>query len=395
MAGSLATVVSAAAASSLRAAEAERKMRVAVIGHTGRGDYGHGIDKVWLRVPQAEIVAVADPDDAGRVRALKRLQVEAEGGFADYRKMLSVVKPDVVAIGPRHIDQHRDMAVAAAQFGALGIYIEKPFCRDLAEADAVVQACEKSGTRLAIAHRNRYHPVLPVIKALLEDGAIGQFLEIRVRGKEDQRGGALDLWVLGSHLLNLADYFAGSAVACSASLLQDGRPVKKEDVVEGAEGIGLLAGNEVHARFETQSGVQVFFDSVKGAGTREAGFGLQLIGNEGVIDIRADKEPLAHIRKGNPFLPKSASQLWMAITSAGIGKKEPITDIRAQVAGHLAPAEDLLAAIREKRAPLCSAKDGQVLVEMIMAVFESHRLAGQRVALPLKNREQNPLANLS
>ncbi len=370
-------------------------MRVAVIGHTGRGDYGHGIDKVWLRVPQAEIVAVADPDDAGRSKALKRLHIAKSGGFSNYQKMLNVVKPDIVAIGPRHVDQHRDMAVAAAESGALGIYIEKPFCRDLAEADAVVQACEKSGTRLAIAHRNRYHPVLPVIKALLKDGAIGRFLEIRVRGKEDQRGGALDLWVLGSHLLNLADYFAGPAVACSAVLMQDGRLAKKEDVLEGAEGIGLLAGNEAHARFETERGVQVFFDSVKGAGSREAGFGLQLIGNTGVIDIRADKEPLAHIRKGNPFEPESAARPWVAITSAGIGKKEPITDIRAQVAGHLAPAEDLLAAIREKRAPLCSAKDGQVLVEMIMAVFESHRLAGQRVALPLKNRAQNPLADLT
>ena len=31
-------------------------------------------------------------------------------------------------------------------------------------------------------------------------------------------------------------------------------------VENGAEGIGPLAGNEIHARFETEKGIPVFFD---------------------------------------------------------------------------------------------------------------------------------------
>ncbi|MCB1230603.1 MAG: Gfo/Idh/MocA family oxidoreductase, partial [Verrucomicrobiae bacterium] len=146
----------ASGAFGLRAAEDSEKLRVAVIGHTGRGDYGHGIDKVWLQIPETEIVAVADPVESGRAKAIERLSLKAEAGFESYQEMLNQVKPNIVAIGPRHIDQHRDFAVASAQAGAKGIYIEKPFVRDLAEADEVVAACEKSGTRLAIAHRNRY-----------------------------------------------------------------------------------------------------------------------------------------------------------------------------------------------------------------------------------------------
>ena len=38
---------------------------------------------------------------------------------------------------------------------------------------------------------------------LIEAGRIGQVLEIRARVKEDQRGGGEDLWVLGSHVLDL------------------------------------------------------------------------------------------------------------------------------------------------------------------------------------------------
>jgi hypothetical protein len=37
-------------------------------------------------------------------------------------------------------------------------------------------------------------------------------------------------------------------------------------------------------------------------------------------------------------------------------------------------------------APLCSAEDGRVMVEMISAVFVSHRLGGARVTFPLKTR---------
>ena len=363
-----------------------------MIGHTGRGDYGHGIDKVWLQVPGTRIVAVADPVESGREKAKQRLKLSEGSAYEDYHEMLEAMRPALVAIGPRHIDQHAEMAVAAAETGAKGIYIEKPFCRDLVEADAIVSACEKNGTRLAIAHRNRYHPVLPVIRKLIEDGVIGTPLEIRARGKEDRRGGGLDLWVLGSHLLNLVHHFAGEPVACSATIQKDGRPAEPADVFAGDEGVGPLAGNEVHARFEMESGIPVFFDSIQNAGTREAGFGIQVVGNGGIIDLRADREPLAHLWSGNPHTPSTDPKAWKPITSAGVDQPEPIENIRDLVGGHLAPVRDLIDSIGENRNPLCSAKDGRVVVAMTMAVFDSHRQGGERVSFPLEER-RHPFAD--
>ena len=90
--------------------------RVAVIGRTGKGDYGHGIDTVWAEVPETQVVAVSDDDKMGLAAAAARLKVDQ--AFSDYRQMLDAVKPDIVAICPRWIDQHRDMVVAAAQGGA-------------------------------------------------------------------------------------------------------------------------------------------------------------------------------------------------------------------------------------------------------------------------------------
>ena len=48
--------------------------RVAVIGSSGRGNYGHGMDTVWQHITQAKIVAVADDQPEGLAKAMERLQ---------------------------------------------------------------------------------------------------------------------------------------------------------------------------------------------------------------------------------------------------------------------------------------------------------------------------------
>ena len=136
----------------------------------------------------------------------------------------------------------------------------------------------------------------------------------------------------------------------------------------------------------------VFFDSIVNAGAKTSGFGLQIIGTKGIVDLRFDTEPLAQLLPGNPFEPTKEARAWVPISSAGPGQPEPIADVKDLVTSHLFAVRDLLAAMREDRAPLCSAADGRIVVEMIMAVFESHRLNGQRVTFPLATR-QNPLAS--
>jgi predicted dehydrogenase len=277
--------------------------------------------------------------------------------------------------------------------GVKGIYMEKPFCRTLQEADEMVAACDKAGVRLALAHRNRQHPVMQVVAKLVREGLVGRVLELRGRGKEDARGGALDLWVLGSHVLNMAAFFGGDPVACSAVVRQDGKLVNRGHVKAGDEGIGPLAGNEVHARYELADGLIFYFDSIKDAGVREAGFGLQIIGTKGVIDFRADKEPLAHLLPGSPFQPSAQPRQWIPITSGGVGKPEQVADLARLLSSHELAGRDLLASIEQNRPPLCDAVQGRQTLEMISAVFESHRLGGQQVEFPLKTRV-NPLTLL-
>ena len=81
--------------------------RVAVIGRTGKGNYGHGLDVAWLDMANVEIVAVADEDEKGRAATAARLK--AKSAYADYRQMLEKEKPQIVSVADRWLDQHRDV----------------------------------------------------------------------------------------------------------------------------------------------------------------------------------------------------------------------------------------------------------------------------------------------
>lgn len=355
-----------------------RHFRAAVIGSTGRGDYGHGLDRVWLDVDNVQLVAVADENPDGLAAAATRLKVDRT--YADHRQMLDEVRPDVVSVCPRWVDQHRDMVLAAVERG-IHVYCEKPLARSPREADEMLDAAARTHALIAVAQQTRYSPVLPVVQRLIADGAVGTLREIRARGKEDQRGGGEDLWVLGTHVLDLMRLFGGQPTRCQAEILVTGKPARPEHVAAGNEGLGPLVGDEVHARFSLPEGVEGRFDSVRGAAQKPSRFGVRMVGDKGVIALTTGYLPTATLTRTN-----AASQ---PITSAGLDQPEPLTDGGLDAGNRLA-ARDLLAAIEEQRHPKCSAYESRAVIEMITAVFAAH-VAGGPVPFPLSNRD-NPLA---
>ncbi|MFO7908358.1 MAG: Gfo/Idh/MocA family protein [Planctomycetota bacterium] len=387
-----ATLAAAAATSKMASASKGRPgtYRACVIGHTGRGNYGHGLDRVWLETPGVDLVAVADPNEKGLSSAVKRLGNPK--GYTDYRRMLDAVEPDFVSVAPRWLDQHCEMVVAAAERGVKGIYLEKPMCRTLVEADRMVAACEKNHVKLAIAFQTRYSQKLPVVDSLIDSGDLGKLLEFRARGKEDRRGGGEDLWVLGTHMFDLMLYFGGKPEWCFGSVRQGGKPIGPSDVVEGAEGIGPLAGDRVHAMYQFAGGATGYFDSTRDAGGRPTRFGLAIYGSRGVVQMfNTGHLPEMYFLPDPGWSPARSNKEWIPVSSAGVGKAEPL-DNNGLHGGNLLAVQDLIASVEQDRQPRTSVHVARVATEMIVSVFESQRL-GQPVTLPLQNRE-NPLGNL-
>jgi predicted dehydrogenase len=357
-----------------------KEYRVAVIGRTGRGDYGHGLDVVWKDLENAAIVAVADEDPTGREQAAKRL-----GGpkaYADYHEMLDREQPDVVSVAPRWLDCHRDMVVAAAHHGC-HVLLEKPLCRTLAEADEMIAACEEAGVKLAITHQTRYSPRVDQARKLIADGRLGKLLELRGRGKEDQRGGGEDMMVLGTHVMDLMRYLAGDPKWCFARVLEGGKPVTKAHVRRGAEGIGPLAGDEIHAVYGFDSPTVGYFSTRRSEHAAGKRFGLWVCGDKGGIVLGTGSLPKAWFLE-DPSWSAGGGAQWVEITSAGLGQPEPLEDIGLHL-GNLLIAKDLLRAVETNTQPRGGMHDARAALEMILATYESHRLNAP-VTLPVATR---------
>jgi predicted dehydrogenase len=365
------------------------KYRVAIIGRTKQGDYGHGLDTVWNDVPQAQVVAVADPDAKGLTAAAQR--VKAPRTYADYREMLDKERPQIVSVAARWLDCHRDMVLACAEHRC-HVFLEKPMCQDLEQADEMIAAMEKRNLKLAIAHQTRYSPALAHAKKVMAEGLLGDILELRGRGKEDSRGGGEDLMVLGTHVMDLMRFFAGDPQSCFAQVRANGRLVTKADVREGAEGIGPLAGDEIHAMYRFAGPTVGYFATDRARHGAAARYGLEIRGTKGILTTTMGAFPDVWFVEDPSWQPGRSQAQWKRITSEGIDRPEPVSDPSHRYGNRLI-ALDLIRAIETDARPQGSMYDGRAALEMILAIYESHR-RNAPVPLPLSNRK-HPLRLLS
>ncbi len=365
-------------------AESRPEFTAAVIGHTGQGNYGHDLDLIFTGRSDVKLLAVADPDGAGREKALQR--TGAPCGYADYREMLQKEKPRLVCVAPRWTNQRHAMAAAALRSGA-HVFSEKPFTATLAEADDLLALATASRLKVAVAHQMRLAPNILFLKTEVERGLIGQLVEMRAHGKQDSRAGGEDLVVLGIHLFHLMRLFAGDPLWCTARVLQKRHEISTADAHRAGEDIGPVAGDEIFAQFAFSGGVNATFTS-RAANRDTAGpWGLELGGSQGVVRIFADICPSVYLRSTSEVSGRGKSDQWLPIP--GDSMLEASEAEKTVGRANARVVDDWLASIREARQPACSGHSAMGALEMVMAVFAAG-LKKTRVQFPLKER-QHPL----
>ncbi len=369
--------------------------RVGVIGRTGQGDYGHGLDLAFADLPNAEIISVADADPAGLKAAARR--TGAKQLYTDYREMLSQEHLDLVSVAPRWVDCHHEMVIACAEAGVKGIFCEKPFAATLAEADAMLEACERQGVRVAVAHR-RANAYEQHAKKLVDEGLIGEVQVMRGRGKGDHRSGGQDLMVLGTHILDSMRYFASAEVAWAMGhVTQDGREVTATDAHEGSEGVGPLAGNALSAYYVFRNGIKAHFESYpissSESHTSSRWFGFEVYGTKGILSLRNSPGGELYLYRHGMWLPDDTEIQWERLLLDEWEHRpdgQPRTGAEQMHLSNRLIVTELIEAIEANREVVAASSgyDARATLEMIMAVHESQRLKS-RVDFPLKNRE-NP-----
>lgn len=372
--------------------------RAGAIGRTGGGDYGHFMEMPYRDLPNVTMVAVADADPAGLQAAQQR--TGAAHTYLDYREMLAQEALDVVSVCPRWCDCHPEMVIACAEAGVKAIFCEKPFASTLAEADAMLAACDRHGVRLAVAQR-RAGAYEQHTKHLIEQGVIGQVQMVRRHGQADHRVGAMDLAILGTHILDDMRFLAGADVAWAyGHVTQDGREVTVEDIREGDEGVGLIAGNGLFGYYAFENGVIGYCDSSPAdpSDTRLAHgwLGLEVHGTEGILALRSTPLAELYLYPYRLWLPGSREGQWQRIVLDDWDNHPDGSPCSVNEILHLSNVlivRELLEAIEDERdvtPRVCSGRDARAALEMIMAIHESQRLK-TRVSFPLTNRH-NPYA---
>ena len=367
-----------------------KSFRVAIIGHTGQGNYGHSLDMAFVGVAGAEIVALADPDEEGHKAAVQR--TGAQRGYAEYGEMLEKEQPDIAVIATHDLRDRVELALAAAGSGA-HIYLEKPVAASPEEVDQMMAACERSGSLLVVAHPWRGHPpVQRVALPLIREGKIGEPRLARMYGRGGASGGDRLFLDLCPHFFDFLWQLFGAPHWCHAHVTQDGRSVTPTDLQPGGEGMGLVAGNGIKAYYAFKGGIAAEFESfswypprtAQGDGI-ESPYRIDIHGTAGTISLPGPMGNVPDIY----FHPHTAPRLynddrWEVIPS------EPPPDEHKWVNAHHRMARSMMDML-EGNTPeyeLVQGPNARLYLEMAMAAHASH-IAGARVSLPL-SEGKNP-----
>lgn len=229
-------------------------LRVAVIG----------LGRMGLRHVEAarrlgmDVCGAADVSPAALQAVHNQHYVAAAAAcFTDAFEMLAKVKPEALVIATT-APTHALFVLAAAEVGVRYVLCEKPLATSLAEADAMLAACERAGTRLAVNHQMRYMAQYTQVKALIDTEELGPLASILVAGSN------FGLAMNASHYFEMFRYISGKSVSGVQAWLEDGQLANpRGDQFEDRSGRLL-------ARCET--GPSMFIDF-----SAQAGWGLQVV----------------------------------------------------------------------------------------------------------------------
>ena len=144
-------------------------------GVIGAGAIAHIASRELARVPDAEIVAVADPHE-GRARDLAD-QFHVGRIFADAAALLALDSVDAVYIAVPN-RWHAPLARAALEAGKHTL-LDKPFALNGTEARAVVAAAEASGRCFMLGMNQRFSREVQTARALVAAGALGEVYHVK------------------------------------------------------------------------------------------------------------------------------------------------------------------------------------------------------------------------
>jgi myo-inositol 2-dehydrogenase/D-chiro-inositol 1-dehydrogenase len=319
-------------------------VRVGLIG-TGRIGSSHA-EVLARRVPDAELVAVADARSEAATALAQRLGVEAHPDPAALIADPRIEAVVIAAATPAHVN----LVVAAAEAGK-AVFCEKPMATTLAEADRAIAAAETAGVPLQVGFNRRFAPDFAAAHAAVVDGTIGTPHQLRSLTRDPGLANPAGVPPWTIFLLTLIHDFD-----LLLWMNPGTRPVEVHAVADALvapdfKDAGLLDTSIVVIRFANGS-----------MATAEASFSAAF-----GYDVRAEIF-------GSAGMVQAGDQRTTALrtyTAAGMAVETSKSDVDLFLDAYTGEFVEFVGAVREKRQPAVTGHDARRALAVALACIES------------------------
>jgi len=212
----------------------------------------------YVRHPHILLSAGADTNPVRLADFGRDWDIAGDRCFADYRRMLEAVRPDLVSVSA-YAPERVEMALAALAAGAHGLWLEKAVATSVDSALALRRAAAAAGASVVVNHPRAQDPHYRAVRRLIEDGQLGALESVHAVFSGH-------LIHTGTHAWEVLDGWCGPwaevrtwpdrpGAGVEAAPSGD-RPHAGDALVEDLSGDAEDVGGRVHIRFE--NGVDAF-----------------------------------------------------------------------------------------------------------------------------------------
>jgi predicted dehydrogenase len=327
------------------------------IGILGCGNIASIHAEAIKLVPDLKLASVCSRSRESAARLGTKFNVAA---YSDLKEFLADRALQAVSVCTPS-GTHGELGCAVARAGK-HVLVEKPIDISLEKADALIEACDRAGVKLAVAFQSRHLGAPGLLKSAVENGRLGRPI------------------LAGAHIkwYRKPEYYA--ATAWRGTLALDGGGALINQAIHTVDllrwimgpvaGVSAYSDRLLHTGIEAEDTLVAIVRFQSGAlGIIEAatsaypGFKrrLEITGTEGTVILDGDNLTTWALRDGSTNPAASAGDV-------SNGSADPMA---IDCEGHRRVMADFAAAILQQRKPLVDGRDGRQSLELVRSIYRS------------------------
>ena len=321
-----------------------------------------------------DIVAMCDPITENAMDKIVKFDLDTDNVrvYLDYKDMLSIEKPELVAIATES-GKHAKIAIDCINAGC-NVIIEKPIALSLKDADEIIEAGIRNNVKVCACHQNRFNKSIKKIREAVDKNRFGKLLygtaHIRWarnheyyeraswRGTWEQDGGALMNQCI--HDIDLLRWMTGGDIEEVMAMTDR----LTHPYIE-AEDLGI-------ALVKFSNGSYGIIEGTTNVYPKNLEETLYIFGEKGTVKAGGEAVNIIEEWRFSDYLEEPE------VVKKECSENPP----NVYGFGHTKLYKNVIEAIENDRQPLVDAKAGRDALELVLAIYKA-AATGKSIKLPM------------